>query len=76
MTYIIAIFRSRTQAVECSQRLRALNIPAKLISTPKSANVGCGLSVEFAQNYSTRVKNIIARGNYSAFYGYLTANEP
>ena len=71
MTEILAVFRSRSQAIDCMTKMRALNIPAQLINTPKEANVGCGLSLKFPQNAANRVKNVISRVNYSAFYGYM-----
>ncbi|MDE7076261.1 MAG: DUF3343 domain-containing protein [Clostridia bacterium] len=71
MTEILAVFRSRSQAIDCMTKMRALNIPAQLINTPKEANVGCGLSLKFPQHAANRVKNVISRVNYSAFYGYM-----
>ena len=71
MTEILAVFRSRSQAMDCMQKMRALNIPAQLINTPKEANVGCGLSLKFSVSVATRAKNIIAKMNYSSFYGYM-----
>lgn len=71
MTEMLAVFRSRSQAIDCMNKMRALNIPAQLINTPKEANVGCGLSLKFSASAGSRVKNIIARMNYSSFYGYM-----
>ena len=71
MTDMLAIFRSRSQAIDCMTKMRALNIPAQLINTPKEANVGCGLSLKFPNSAATRVKSIISRMNYSSFYGYM-----
>lgn len=71
MTDTLAIFRSRSQAIDCMNKLRALNIPAQLINTPKEAGVGCGLSLRFSAAAASRVKNVIARMNYSSFYGYM-----
>ena len=45
-------------------------IKASLINTPKEANIGCGLSVKFTENFLNRAKPVIQSGNYSAFYGY------
>ncbi len=73
MTDILAVFRSRTQAIDCMGRLKALQIPARLVNTPREANIGCGLSVRFALNAAARVRAVIARANYSAFYGYMPA---
>lgn len=72
MTKLIAVFRSRTQAADCCFRLKRAGVNARLINTPKQANVGCGLSVELPERCGDRCKKIIARANFSAFYGYLT----
>ena len=74
MTEILAVFRSRSQAVDCNSRLRRGGIPSNLINTPKEANVGCGLSVRFPQNMEMRAKSLIAGGRYSAFYGFIAMN--
>ena len=71
MYEILAVFRSRSQAMDCYTRMRAYGMPAQLINTPKEANVGCGLSIKFPLSAATKAKNAIARGNYSAFYGYM-----
>lgn len=71
MTEILAVFRSRSQAIDCMTKMRALNIPASLVNTPKEAGVGCGLSLKFTQQAANRAKSVIARMNYSAFYGYM-----
>lgn len=72
MTEQIAVFRSRTQAMDCNSRLRSHGVYSTLINTPKEANIGCGLSVKIPKNMLARAKNIIASGKYSAFYGYFT----
>ncbi len=71
MTELIAVFRSRAQAMDCNARLRALGVPSGIINTPREANIGCGLSVRIPQNMIARAKAIIANGRYSAFYGYM-----
>jgi len=72
MTDVLAVFRSRAQAVDCNSRLRMNGIPTNLINTPKEANVGCGLSVKIPQNMLMRARVIISGGHYSAFYGFYT----
>ncbi len=71
MTEMLAVFRSRSQAIDCMTKMRAFNIPAQLINTPKEAGVGCGLSLKFSAAAAPRVKSIIAKMNYSSFYGYM-----
>ena len=70
MTEILAVFRSRGQAIDCNARLNNYGIKASVINTPKEANIGCGLSVKFNENFLSRAKTVIKGGNYSAFYGY------
>ncbi len=70
MTYILAIFRSRSQAVDCNIRLKSMGIASELINTPKEANIGCGLSIKLPHAAAERAKTIIKRINYSAFYGF------
>ena len=70
MTEILAVFRSRSQAIDCNSRLKRYGISATLINTPKEANVGCGLSLKFYENVLNRAKPVILSGNYSAFYGF------
>ena len=71
MTYILAIFRSRSQAVDCNIRLKSFGVASELINTPKEANIGCGLSLKIPHVSIERAKAIIQRANYSAFYGFF-----
>ena len=74
MTYILAIFRSRAQAVDCNIRLKSSGIASELINTPKEANIGCGLSIKLAHPAAERAKVIIRKAGYSAFYGFFVMN--
>ncbi len=74
MTYILAIFRSRAQAVDCNIRLKSFGVPSELINTPKEANIGCGLSLKIPRAAADRAKNVLKRANYSAFYGFFIVN--
>ena len=75
MTYILAIFRSRSQAVDCNIRLKRYGVEGELINTPKEANIGCGLSIKIPHNFMDKAKGIIKRANYSAFYGYFVVQQ-
>lgn len=74
MTEVLAVFRSRAQAVDCNSRLRMSGVPANIVNTPREANIGCGLSVKIPQNMLPRAKAMILGGQYSAFYGFYTMN--
>ena len=67
MTEILAVFRSRTQAIECKDRLRACGVPAQVTATPSELKIGCGFSVKFPQAALSRARHIAAGG--SSFYG-------
>lgn len=71
MIETLAVFRSRSQAMDCFTRLKSAGLNVRLINTPKEANVGCGLSVIFPRAVAARAKSIIAKAKYSAFYGYM-----
>ena len=72
MTEILAVFRSRTQALDCRARLNAHGIPAKVVATPSQLKIGCGYSVKFPEGFARAVKNIINTAGYGAFYGYMS----
>ena len=71
MTAILAVFRSRSQAIDCNARLRAAGIAANLVNTPREANIGCGLSVKIPQQLLDKARILVKNGNYSAFYGFF-----
>ena len=45
--FVIAVYRSRNVSTKVYNYLYSHGITCALISTPRSANVGCGLSVKF-----------------------------
>ena len=49
MGQVYAVFRSRTQALDCAARLKRFGIAAQAVSSPREANAGCGLSAGFAE---------------------------
>lgn len=71
MTEILAVFRSRSQAIDCNARMRAAGIAANLVNTPREANIGCGLSVKIPQHALDKARILVRNGNYSAFYGFF-----
>ena len=74
MYELLAIFRSRSQAMDCYFKMKANNLPVTLINTPKEANVGCGLSLKIPPASAGRAKSLIGKVRYSAFYGYMKIN--
>ena len=43
--YLIAVFRSRQQALRLEAALKREGLPVRMISTPREVALGCGLSV-------------------------------
>lgn len=71
MDRIYAVFRSRTQALDCAALFRRCGIAAQAVSSPREANAGCGLSVRFSAGELARARGCMARAEYSAFAGFL-----
>lgn len=69
MSYIIAAFRSRTVAIKVYNQLTKSGVTAALVSTPQSANVGCGLSVKIAVSDYARVFSLLSTAE--SFAGFF-----
>ena len=69
MDYAIATYRSRNVTMQAYNYLIKHNITAAIVSTPRSANVGCGLSVKFPVSALSAVSNILSRGE--TFVGFF-----
>ena len=46
-------------------------VSCKLISTPKEAHVGCGVSAEFSQSKINVAKNVVYSVGFSTFVGFF-----
>ena len=68
---VLAVFKSRAQALDCISTLKKEGVPARPVSNPPEAKVGCGISARFEDSFLPRVRRIIARRSYSAFVGYM-----
>ena len=69
MDYIIAVYRSRSVSIKAYNFLLQNGVTCALISTPRSANVGCGLSVKFTRDVFARVRNVLESGE--TFVGFF-----
>ena len=68
---VLAVFRSRAQALDCISLLRKGGIPVSAVGTPAEAGVGCGISVRFDERFFIRVRSILGGCRYSSFAGFL-----
>lgn len=71
MEYVIAVYRSRNVSMRAYNYLTNNGVTCALISTPRAANVGCGLSVKFAVQLLPRVRNTLSQGE--TFVGFFLA---
>jgi hypothetical protein len=67
----VAVFKSRTQVMAFKEIMNSRGVSCKLISTPKEAHVGCGVSAEFSQNNLNLAKTVVGRGKFSSFVGFF-----
>ena len=71
MEYVIAVYRSRNVSMQAYNYLLKSGVTCALISTPRAANVGCGLSVKFAKQVLPNVRNVLSQGE--TFVGFFLA---
>lgn len=57
----IASFRSRQQALRLEDALRREGVNTRIITTPRTVAMGCGLSVQFDLQDSDRVRTVTRR---------------
>lgn len=73
MKIILAVFRSRSQALDFISKLRANGLSATAVSTPKEANVGCGISAKINEAELSRARGwrrIIVSVRFVGFYAF------
>ena len=69
MEYVIAVYRSRSVSIRAYNFLLSNGVTCALVSTPRSANVGCGLSVKFNRSVFPNVREVLSRGE--TFVGFF-----
>ena len=67
---VIAVFRSRSQSLDYSERLKEYGVANETVATPKEAKIGCGICVRFDARFLVRARAVLKKGNYSAFKGF------
>ncbi len=68
---MLAVFRSRAQTLEFISVLKSGGIPVQAVNTPKEANVGCGISARFDEQFLPRVRFYLGKKYYSSFSGIM-----
>ena len=75
MEYIVIAFRSRAQTVKFYELLTRNGVKAQIISTPKEAGVGCGLSVRITSSALFMAKTLLKKTQPSSFAGLFMVRE-
>lgn len=70
MREFFVAFRSRAEAVRFYEDLISYHIVCKLINTPSSARVGCGLSVKLFAKDMGQARIVLQRGGYDSAIGF------
>ena len=70
---MLAVFRSRTQALDALGRMAGRGIAAQSVSTPAEAGCGCGLSVRFDARFYPVVSVLVRGRAYDSFAGFFRA---
>ncbi len=67
----VAVFKSRSQVMAFIEKMNSLGASSRLISTPKEAHLGCGVSAEFSVSHLSTAKAVVNRFRYNSFYGFF-----
>lgn len=69
--YYIAVFGSRAATIRFAELLARNRIPASIISTPREASLGCGVSVKFhPDDYETVLMLYNRQQNFKQVHFY------
>lgn len=63
-------FRSRSEAIKFHEALVSYGISCRIINTPSSAKLGCGLSVKLFAKDMRQAKIVLERGKFQSVIGY------
>ena len=69
MESVIVVYRSRNMSMRAYNFLSSQGVTCALISTPRNANVGCGLSVKLSKSDWLNYKDALA--NAETFVGFF-----
>ena len=72
--YYIFAFRSRHESMNFFDCITSHSVLGKIISTPRSISVGCGLSIKVAVRDIDRTLEILGESEYSTFLGLFYFN--
>ena len=75
MEYLVVAFKSRQESIKVGKVFNSVGISSSVITTPKEAGLGCGLSVKTDLRNLFAVKNVLTRINAKSFLGLFKVIE-
>ena len=70
MGYVIAVFKSRNEALRFFKVLSSYNIKANIIATPKIEGLACGVSLKLSKDRYQEAKKLLYRFRPQSFDGF------
>ena len=68
MNFLIAVFKSRKEAIEFGRAMERIGARVIAVHTPPSS--ACGLSVKFKKNDLGRAERVLSGGDFFSFKGF------
>lgn len=75
MREFFVAFRSRSDAMRFYEELQTYRLSARIINTPSSAGVGCGLSVKMLTKNLRQAQIVLERCRLSTVIGFFSLTE-
>lgn len=71
MRFVLAVFRSRTEALTFSNLLSSYGVSVSVVNTPRRISVSCGISIKFDVKFQVIASEILARRKFDTFVGFF-----
>ena len=70
MSYVLAVFKSRREAIAFARALAQRRVWHQTMTTPRSLGSSCGLSVAFSLSAYGVAESLLSAGEYYTFQGF------
>lgn len=71
MQFVLAVFRSRTEALTFANLLSSYGVGISIVNTPRRISVSCGISVRFDAKFQSVARDILSRRKFDTFVGFF-----
>ena len=70
MSYLIAVFKSRRDAMEFGSVMSRYGVRVAAVNIPRTISVSCGLSVKFPKSALSIAERVLSGSEYFSFKGF------